>query len=118
MSRFVMINDQYINMGMVASARKVGKDRTCITLKDGTEHTTHDIALDAFDSGNRIVQIIPASSPLYVIFETEDEATEEIVYYLALTESGEVRPLILVSDEYFDFADSAEGYLGMHESVG
>lgn len=118
MSRFVSINGEYLNMDMIASARKVGKDRACVVLKDGTERIVHSCELDAFDSRNKIIQVIPVSSPLYVIYETEDAASEVIIYYLGLTELGELRPLILVSDQYFDFADNAEGYLGMHEHEG
>jgi len=113
-----MVNGEYVNTDMIASARKVGRDRASVILKDGTEHITHSIELDAFDDRNKIVQVIPVSSPLYVIYETDDAAVEEVISYLALTESGELRPLILVSGQYFDFADDGEGYLGMRESAG
>lgn len=117
MSKFVMVNGEYVNTDMVMSARKLGKDRASVVLKDGTERITHSVELDAFDSRNKIVQVIPVQVPLFVIFETEDAVTEEVINYLALTESGEIRPLILTSSQYFDFADDGEGYLGMHESM-
>lgn len=114
MSKFIMLGKDYVNMDMVAKAHKVNGEFAKVLLKDGAEHIVHSIALDFMSESDKIVQVIPVAVPTFVLFETEDTAAEKEIHYLGLTETGDVRPLILTGDCY-EFADDSEDYLGMYE---
>lgn len=117
MSKFVMVGNECVNTDMIAKAKKVGKGKAQVSFKDGETVTIPGCIPEGLCNSNRVIQVIPAAVSTFVLYETgEDAAVEEVVNYLGLTESGELRPLMIV-DGFFDFADDADGYLGMHEDL-
>lgn len=119
MRRFVKANGKHENTDMVKGTNRLGAGTAYAALRDETEHLSGLTAI-----GDRIIQVVPVAVPTFALYETENItargmviATEEEVHYLALTDSGDIKPLILTG-ECYEFADSIEAYLGMYESAG
>lgn len=108
MNDFIELNGTYYNKDQISSAWEADDGRARFLLKNGRCITApaRNLAQLRPDGPEKILQVIPVAIPISVEHETQSGATwEEDVHYLAVTTSGQLRPLALIDGRY-DFADT------------
>jgi|GEM_PF-2760771 len=102
MARFVEIEERYVNVESIVSIVDYGEMVT-IWHSSGDCRQVSTSYVDEIIGRNHIAQITPVTTPLVAIYHSGARA---IVTHLALTASGDVRPLGLIGggcgflDEY------------------
>ena len=119
MRGFIELGSEYVNTDLIARIRDGDDGISVIVFKDGTERTIPGLCLDLVKPCSNVNQVIPASRPLFGMFANGSiyNIITKRIDYLALTESGDIRPLMLMKDGHFDFVDNLDDYMGLSEGT-
>ena len=97
MSRFIEVNGALINADTVKGCYQDIEKRLHIEFTDGTKEFISPsyavYSMVQLSGSNHVVQIIPATEPLYAVYDDEQPDTHFAVpiHYLALCADGEIR---------------------------
>lgn len=113
MSRFVEVGNGYLNTDHIESVTNYAKeDKILITMTNGETVTRPDAYLDEVTGRNAIRSLVPVDG-CYAEFSPEGrEAYRSPVKLIAVTESGEARP-VGMNDICAFFLDTVSGYEGV-----
>lgn len=95
--RFIEVNGAYINADTIKTYYQGMDKRLHIEFTDGTkEFISPSYAVNAMvqlSGRNHVLQVIPATEPLYAVYDDEQPNTHFAVpvHYLALCADGEIR---------------------------
>lgn len=116
MSRFIMIGYEYVNADTISRAWDLGEGKAKVAYKDGTTEIISNHELNRIEGEDEIIQVIPVKTPTIAIYR--DDCDGKIysvdIFYLGLTEAGELRPLEL-QDSYYSFADDVSNFIRLEE---
>ena len=109
MCRFVKVNNEYINMDIIARYWKNQDGTIYIEMTDGTMKSVPpgyaDTLWDSLNGFDYIVQVIPVKEPLYLVHKDDDGSHFTTpIFYLGLLASGGIKA-IENTEGWFDLAD-------------
>lgn len=116
MARFIERQGFILNVDSIKSVSADGKG-VCVVYNDNEQEyfsLDYEVFRDFAEGRYAIRQIIPVKNRTFAIYEYEGKRFRSEILYLAVTESGEIRP-VQNSGGYYSFADDVENFLYLEE---
>lgn len=116
MSRFVDINGATVNIDTISRVFATNGGTRVVYKSGEWEDSRYISDIAQIEGRDLIKQVIPVKVPTVAVYKDDNgQLFETEVFYLGLTENGEVRALELTDDRTYEFSDAANNFIRLKE---